>query len=1602
MPKSSIDMPAATATAPASIPNPASLKAPVDGQVDVSALFVADKAAREAAVSHLTAVAAKEGPSALESAGFQAAVLKALADKKSPAAREGAAEAVLALAKNGAVKALEPTFISSGIYAALLETFADKMPAPKTVAVEAVRVFAASMNPWATALILPALLHEIKTAGKWQVKTGSLVVLNQLVVSAPVQMARLMPEIIPVLSEAIWDTKADVKKAARDSLTKATALVSNKDIERFIPALIKALINPVEEVPNTIALLSATTFVSEVDSATLSLMVPLLSRGLNEKLTATKRKVAVIVDNMSKLVDNAATVRPFIPKLLPGLIKVETTIGDPEARGVVGKAINTLRQVGEVPASSDGSDLPALKQAEPAQLTNILVASYKKLGGEVSTSHVAVTYASALAANMSNNKNFDVPEWETLAPYIGFAASTPDPVLVTREWVVRSASDDLEDEEVLEDEEEGEDLCNCQFSLAYGAKILLNTATLRLKRGHRYGLCGKNGTGKSTLMRAITNGQVEGFPSPDEVRTFYVEHDIDGSEADTSVLEFILSDTRVQADEAEIKETLASVGFSDERQKQAIGSLSGGWKMKLALARAMLFKADILLLDEPTNHLDVVNVAWLENYLTSLKTCTSIIVSHDSGFLNNTITDVLHLNRFKLRRYRGNLEHFVKQVPEAKSYYTLEAADDYQFKFPDPPLLEGVKTKEKSLLKMRQVGFQYPTQPVQQLYDITLQVSLSSRVAVLGPNGSGKSTLVKLLIGDMEANKGGEIWKHPNLVIGYVAQHAFHHIDHHLDKTPLEYMLWRYQTGEDMEEMTKANRQISEEEEKKMKEGGVVVVEGQKRLIDEIIARKKLKQSYEYEVSFKGLSSSENIWMPRDDLVKRGFEKKVLEVDTREAQRLGLLRPLVRREIEKHFADFGLEPEFVSHNTMRGLSGGQKVKIVLGAATWRRPHVICMDEPTNYLDRESLAALIGALKVFEGGVLIITHNRDFSESLCKEVWAMRDGRLEASGHNWVEGQGSGPRIDKGAGEEDDQYDAMGNKIENKKAKKLTSAEARKLKKERMARKKRGEEVTDDELIFPSYFTMAAEQPDQAFVLLTLSNASLTTPGSTEHGALVLECVTLSATAKQSLERDVFLVLRINQIEVPLDPGRVITVKSINSNGRSYVLQGSYADPTELHLTVSFSSHFLGGGIPLHEQEDLETFESILSQYADFHGVSEDSSISPISSQPSEKILYNRDGPNDSRIRGQLVLVNEDTNEVVGEVERKLKVNEDPALAEKGHEKDPVIIEIPERSEHTETAIEAFARTIPKEDQNWMTTGATLVSYGISASTNLLVNVISGATNYYVKHSKPGTSAPSTPGTPGASGSTASGSGSSPASGTNSPAPPVFLTSERTRKNLANVHAVSTQAAQVSSKTLKIIDGMIEKVVSGNKGKGKKTTMSPAAAYASGAGAGTSGITLGTVGATTSASANAPPPYSSNPNLAVNPDGKPGLPPRRSPSPQPPTITTASSSSSGLGPPLPPRKLDTKARVILSADMILSTIDESIHKLLESGEKNITAVVGHKYGAEAAQSSTYMTGTARNVALIYVDVRGMGRKALLKRAGKRYVKSVLSSHKSEGA
>jgi elongation factor 3 len=504
--------------------------------------------------------------------------------------------------------------------------------------------------------------------------------------------------------------------------------------------------------------------------------------------------------------------------------------------------------------------------------------------------------------------------------------------------------------------------------------------------------------------------------------------------------------------------------------KGEITALSGGWKMKLALCRAVFEAPDILLLDEPTNHLDVKNVRWLEDYLKN-SPCTSIIVSHDSGFLDNVCQHIIHYERFKLKRYKGNLSEFVKKNPSAKSYYEL-GASEMEFSFPEPGFLEGVKTKAKAILRATKMSFQYPGTEKPQIQDITFQCSLGSRIAVIGPNGAGKSTLINVLTGELIPTQG-EIYQHENIRIAYIKQHAFAHIDNHLDSTPSEYIQWRFQTGEDRETMDRANKIITEDDEQAMNK--IFKIQDTQRRIIGIHSRRKFKNSYEYECSFAigenvgqknerwtPMMSADNVWLPRTELLG-SHQKLVAEVDMKEALASGQFRPLVRKEIETHCANFGLDAELVSHSRMRGLSGGQRVKVVLAACSWQRPHLIVLDEPTNYLDRDSLGALSKALKKFEGGVIIITHSAEFTKDLTEEVWAVMDGKMTPSGHNWVQGQGAGPRLKGDDADEEEKFDAMGNKIvSTKKKAKLTSSEARKKKKDRMARRKRGEEVFSDE------------------------------------------------------------------------------------------------------------------------------------------------------------------------------------------------------------------------------------------------------------------------------------------------------------------------------------------------------------------------------------------------------------------------------------------------------------------------------------------------------------------------------------------------------------
>ena len=423
--------------------------------------------------------------------------------------------------------------------------------------------------------------------------------------------------------------------------------------------------------------------------------------------------------------------------------------------------------------------------------------------------------------------------------------------------------------------------------------------------------------------------------------------------------------------------------------------------MKLELARAMLMKADVLLLDEPTNHLDVANVKWLEDYLVTHTDITSLIVSHDSGFLDTVCTDIIHYENKKLIYYKGNLSEFVKVKPEGKSYYTLTDSN-VKMAFPPPGILTGVKSNTRSVARMSNVTFTYPGASKPSLANVSCSLSLSSRVAVLGPNGAGKSTLIKLLTGELVPQEG-RVEKHPNLRIGYIAQHALQHVELHKEKTANQYLQWRYRFGDDREVLLKESRKISDEEKAQM-EKEITIDDGRgPRQIEAIVGRQKLKKSFQYEIKWKWWLPKYNSWVSREILIEHGFDKLVQKFDDHEASREGLgYRELTPSVIRKHFEDVGLDGDIADHTPMGSLSGGQLVKVVIAGAMWNNPHLLVLDEPTNYLDRDSLGGLAVAIRDWSGGVVMISHNSEFVGALCPEQWIVENGTMVSKGHAAVD------------------------------------------------------------------------------------------------------------------------------------------------------------------------------------------------------------------------------------------------------------------------------------------------------------------------------------------------------------------------------------------------------------------------------------------------------------------------------------------------------------------------------------------------------------------------------------------------------------------------
>ncbi len=501
------------------------------------------------------------------------------------------------------------------------------------------------------------------------------------------------------------------------------------------------------------------------------------------------------------------------------------------------------------------------------------------------------------------------------------------------------------------------------FALRRGERLLLSNVDLTLHAGYRVGVVGRNGAGKSSLFAAV-KGELEAdkgdvdlpgkvriasvaqeTPSlPDPALSFVLGGDTEvaavlAAEAEATAREdweavaeahTRMAELNAYDAEARAGKLLHGLGFPAETHHRAVSSFSGGWRVRLNLARALMMPSDLLLLDEPTNHLDLDAVYWLEQWLLKYPG-TLLLISHDREFLDNVATHTLHLHGGGAKLYpggytdferqraeqlrqqqiahekeqaeRAHLQSFIdrfkaqaskaaqaqsrmKRLAKLAGTEAVRAEREFRIEFAPPAKLPF------SLIRLNHVEAGYGADAVI-LHNVGFGLEAGQRIGLLGPNGAGKTTLVKTLVGELMPI-AGERSAHPDLKIGYFAQHTVESL--HEGQSPMEHF-----------------REIAPDAP---------------------------NQSF------------------RDFLGKWNFP-----------------------------GDRAFEP-------VDGFSGGERARLALALIAWQQPNVLLLDEPTNHLDLEMREALAEALADFDGAIVMVSHDRHLIGLVCDTFWRVADGVVE--------------------------------------------------------------------------------------------------------------------------------------------------------------------------------------------------------------------------------------------------------------------------------------------------------------------------------------------------------------------------------------------------------------------------------------------------------------------------------------------------------------------------------------------------------------------------------------------------------------------------------
>ncbi|MDH2020163.1 ATP-binding cassette domain-containing protein [Acinetobacter ursingii] len=502
-----------------------------------------------------------------------------------------------------------------------------------------------------------------------------------------------------------------------------------------------------------------------------------------------------------------------------------------------------------------------------------------------------------------------------------------------------------------------------QFSIRRGGRVLFQKASMQLHPGWKIGLTGVNGAGKSTLFSALLGGMEADSGSLSRPNVWTVAHMAQEIKAlDMKAIDFVLSGDeeywtiqhqlehpeQLSNDElahlysrfdeingysasAKASQLMAGLGFFEHQSQLDVSSFSGGWRMRLNLARTLMSRSDLLLLDEPTNHLDLDAILWLEDWLNSYEG-TLVLISHDRDFLDAITDHILHIENQELTLYTGNYStfettraerlaqqqqafekqqetraHLQKYIDRFKAQATkarqaqsrikqLERMQELAPAHVDTPFTFSFREPSKMsspLLALEHADIGYASKLI--VTNVNLQITPTSRIGLLGMNGAGKSTLIKSLVGDLPLIQG-QRYASELLNIGYFAQHQMDALDG--NASPM--------------------LQLSR------------------------IADKKIS-----------------------DATLRAF-----------------------------LGSFGFSGERMD-TPSESFSGGERARLALALIVWQRPNVLILDEPTNHLDLDMRHALTMALQDFEGAVVLVSHERQLIASVCDELILVHNGHSQS-------------------------------------------------------------------------------------------------------------------------------------------------------------------------------------------------------------------------------------------------------------------------------------------------------------------------------------------------------------------------------------------------------------------------------------------------------------------------------------------------------------------------------------------------------------------------------------------------------------------------------